>query len=88
MIASILSVVGGILFFGGWIVGIAGSMLFLIAAFGEDLLWGIACLFCGPAWLIFLVLYWDEAKKGLLVMVAGCVIAGIGASLMQLSSRI
>jgi hypothetical protein len=41
----------------GWGVVLVGTIMFLIAAFKESPVWGIACLICGPAALLFIVLH-------------------------------
>jgi len=62
----------------GWIVVIIGSILFLVAAFSENILWGIACLISGFAGLFFLIFHWEEAKTPFLIQLAGFGIIFIG----------
>lgn len=53
----------GVLFIGG--IG------FLIAAFKQSILWGLGCLLFSPIALVFLVLYWSEAKNPFFLQLAG-----------------
>ncbi len=63
----------------GFVVSLIGSVMFLIAAFREGALWGLAVLFLPLAPLIFLVSYWDQAKKGFLIQLGGAGLLLLGA---------
>ena len=50
---------------------ILGGIMVLIAAFRVGILWGLAVLFLpGIVHLIFVIMYWREAKSGVLVQLA------------------
>ncbi|MEK7859106.1 MAG: hypothetical protein AAB320_08195 [Elusimicrobiota bacterium] len=55
----------------GGLVLFVGGVMFLIAAFKEDALWGIGVLLIGPLELVFLILHWDKACSGFFVQLAG-----------------
>jgi hypothetical protein len=57
----------------GLLVAAYGSIIFLVIAFRESVLWGILCLL--PFFpVVFLLSHWDEAKKPFLVSVGGWVV--------------
>lgn len=58
----------------GLVVSIVGSLMWLFAAFRESVLWGLACVVIPFASLVFLIKYWDSAKRGFLVSMSGTVI--------------
>ncbi|NQT92791.1 MAG: hypothetical protein HQ559_08520 [Lentisphaerae bacterium] len=60
----VLSVVGSL-------TCMVGAGMIIIAAFRESVGWGIGVLLFQPAAFIFVLLHWDEAKKGFLVQLAG-----------------
>jgi Ca2+/Na+ antiporter len=60
-------VAGGI----GAILAVAGGIVILIQAFRTDLLWGLACLLVPIATLVFVIMYWDRAKRGALAWIPG-----------------
>jgi hypothetical protein len=47
----------------GFVIFIIGGFWFLIAAFRESVLWGLACLFIPIVPLFFLIVHWPEAKR-------------------------
>ena len=51
----------------GMIIGLIGSIMFLIAAFRESVLWGLGCLIISPISLVFLIMHWQAAKKPFLI---------------------
>jgi hypothetical protein len=63
MAATVLSV--------GSLIVLIGSILFLIAAFRESILWGLACLFISPVSLFFLIVHWSKAKNAFFIQLAG-----------------
>jgi hypothetical protein len=78
---------GGIVSIVGIIVLIVGSIMFLIAAFKEHILWGLGSLFVPFVSLVFLIMHWSVAKKpfliqiiGAVLMIIGAVLGGLGAS--------
>ncbi len=62
-----MSVLGGILMFIGVIVAFVGGIMFLIVAFKQNILWGLGCIFVPFVSLIFLIMYWNDAKKPFLI---------------------
>ena len=62
-----------------WILGgvlvVAGGVLFILLAFKENPLWGLAVFFLAPfGGLVFLIKYWTEARKPFFMQTAGVVI--------------
>src|SRR5687768_6129354 len=53
---------------------LAGSVMILVGAFRQHVLWGLAYLFLPLASLIFLIIHWAEAKKGFFVSLAGLIV--------------
>jgi uncharacterized membrane protein HdeD (DUF308 family) len=68
----ILLVVGGIVMF-------VGGILLLVAAFKENVLWGLGCLLVPFVSLVFLIMHWDKAKKPFFIQLIGLgiTIAGV-----------
>lgn len=60
-----------VLFAVGGITAFFGSIIFLIAAFRQSVLWGLGCLLIPFVSLVFLVLHWAEAKKGFFIQLTG-----------------
>lgn len=69
----------------GMLFSVVGSFIFLIAAFRQHVLWGLAVLFLPVAPLVFLIVHWDDAKKGFLLQLIGVVVvlAGMGVVFSQ-----
>ena len=55
---------------------IVGHLWILVLAFIESIWWGIFCLFIHPASFIFAIIYWDKAKKPLIMVILGTAIVG------------
>ncbi len=47
----------------GLAIILIGGLGFLIAAFKTSILWGLGCLLFYPISLVFLILYWQDAKN-------------------------
>lgn len=60
------------------LVMVIGSLMVIVAAFRQSVLWGLAYLFVPFAALVFIIKYWAESKAGFLTSMAGF-IAVIGA---------
>lgn len=67
------------------LLGLIGYGLTLVAyvwvivlAFGESPGWGVACLLCAPAQLIFIIQNWEDCQNPLICWVGGivCALAG------------
>ncbi|MEM6336315.1 MAG: hypothetical protein AAF752_07090 [Bacteroidota bacterium] len=70
-----------LLFAGVGTISMAVGLIYMIVrAFQESLLWGVACILLGPLIFVFAVLYWDEAKAGLIAFAAGLTVLLIGGS--------
>ena len=74
-----LSIIGGGIALIGLFVMLIGSVWFLIEAFREGILWGLATLFIPPCQLLFLVLHWSRAKKPFILQLEGFAAVFIGA---------
>ena len=60
------------------LVMVVGSLMVIVAAFRQSVLWGLAYLFLPFAALVFIIKYWAEAKAGFLTSMVGF-LAVIGA---------
>ena len=72
------------------LVGIGGLVTFiiiLIAAFKDNIWWGLGSLFCGIPWIIFSIMNFAEVKKPFLIYIGCFILYFIGAS-MSLSSTL
>jgi hypothetical protein len=72
-VPAIVMVISALTFF-------IGSILFLVEAFREHILWGLACVFLPIVALIFLCLHWKVAKRPFIIKMVGFVgfVGGIG----------
>ncbi len=62
------------------VVSLVGSIMFLVAAFRVSLTWGLLVLLVPFAALVFLIKYWEVAKRAFLVSLVGsglCVLAAV-----------
>ena len=77
-----MSAIVVVFFFMGFVVAIAGGVMFTIAAFRQSVVWGLCVLFGVPfASLLFLIKHWDEAKQAFGVQLLGVVLVfGYSAS--------
>ena len=64
-----LLVLGLILVF--YLLMLVGGIMVLVAAFRQNIWWGLACLFVPFASLAFCIAHWQEAKTGFLLAVTG-----------------
>ncbi len=67
-----------ILLYLGVLTTIIGGIGFLIAAFRVSILWGLGCFFISPIALIFLILYWGEAKNPFFLQLIGVAVIFLG----------
>lgn len=63
------------------LVVVVGSVMILVAAFRQSVLWGLAYLLIPFAGLVFIVKYWDESKQGAKILGVGIVLLILGALL-------
>lgn len=66
-----LSLIATVLVLAGLVLMLVGGIAFLIAAFRESVLWGLAVFFLPFVSLIFLVLYWNKAKDAFFLQLYG-----------------
>jgi hypothetical protein len=59
------------------LVAVAGGIWLLVVAFKESLVWGLVCLLCPPAPIVFAIMHWEKAKKPFLIELCGAVLASI-----------
>jgi FtsH-binding integral membrane protein len=71
LVAFSLIVLGSVLF-------LFGSLWFLVAAFRESVLWGLACFFIPIVQLFFLIVHWPEARKPFFLQLLAFVIFILG----------
>ena len=58
----------------GAVLAFVGAIGVLLAAFRTGMLWGLALLLLSPLSLIYLVLYWQEAKRPFFLEMIGIII--------------
>jgi len=58
-----MDIVAICLILAGLVLFVVGGFLFLVAAFRESVLWGLACLFVPIVQLFFLIVHWPVARK-------------------------
>ena len=58
----------------GFAVILIGAIGFLIAAFKNSILWGLGCLLFSPISIVFLILYWQDAKNPFFLQLIGILI--------------
>lgn len=66
-----MELLGTIALWAGFILMLVGGLFFLIAAFRESVLWGLAVLFLPFVSLIFLILHWSRAKDSFFLQLYG-----------------
>lgn len=74
-----LTILGTITIWLGLAMLLLGSLTFLVVAFRESILWGLAVLFVSPCGLIFLILHWDRAKSSFFLQLCALAIIMFGA---------
>ena len=70
------------LFYLGLVIIVIASIGFLIAAFQESILWGLGCLLFSPISIVFLIMYWNEAKNPFFLQLIGLAIMFTGLHFM------
>ncbi len=68
-----------LVFYVGLIILVIATIGFLIAAFQESIWWGIGCLLFTPISLIFLIMYWNQAKNPFFLQLIALAIMFTGA---------
>jgi 4-hydroxybenzoate polyprenyltransferase len=63
-----------ILAYSGVGVFVVGALLLIVKAFQVNVWWGLGCLLISPISLVFLLMYWQEAKNPFFIQVAGLAI--------------
>ncbi|MDB6025257.1 MAG: hypothetical protein JWM68_1480 [Verrucomicrobiales bacterium] len=71
----------------GGIVILVGTIMFLIAAFSESILWGLGSIFVPFVALVFLCMHWDVAKRPFLIKLAGLAVVAVGVVLMMMMTH-
>ncbi|MBS2017385.1 MAG: hypothetical protein JST00_31165 [Deltaproteobacteria bacterium] len=59
----------GILGFG--LLLVVGTLLVVVAAFSESVVWGLVCLFFPGAMFVFVARHWDRARTGAFIWILG-----------------
>lgn len=55
----------------GVVLMLAGTILLLIQAFREHVLWGLACVLVGPLLLVFSLCYWPDTRTPFVMLIGG-----------------
>ena len=64
------------LFAASVILWLVGWLHFLVSAFGQSFWWGVGTILVWPVWLVFLIKYWEKAKKGFIMQMVASGMAG------------
>ena len=67
----------------GFVIIFIGAIGFLIAAFRTSILWGIGCLLFYPISIVFLILYWSDAKNPFFLQLIGIFIVFLGSMMIS-----
>jgi hypothetical protein len=73
-----LATLGVMAVWGGILLMLVGGLFFIIAAFRESLLWGLAVMFLPVVPLIFLIVHWHRAKGPFFIQLYGLAAVLIG----------
>jgi hypothetical protein len=76
-----LTLLGTALVLLGLLAVLVGTIVFVIAAFRESLLWGLGVVFVPPLWLVFLIVHWRAAKPALVIELWGLAFFMLGVFL-------
>ncbi len=72
---------GQVLMIFGVLIFIVGGFWFLVKAFSESVLWGLAVLFIPVVSIFFLIVHWHNAKRPFAVQAVGFAIMLLGVFL-------
>jgi len=81
-----LAALGVVAVWGGILLMLVGSLFFIIAAFRESILWGLAVMFLPIVPLIFLIVHWHRAKGPFFIQLYG--IAAVLIGVFALAARL
>ena len=73
---------GSILFFVGGLIAFIGSIMIIINAFKESVLWGLGCLLINPVIIIYVLLNFGDNWKYVAMYGIGIVILICGFSMI------
>jgi hypothetical protein len=76
-----METLGTILMVAGGIGGLIATIILLIAAFKDNIWWGLGGLFCGLPLLIFCIMNFAEVKKPFLISIGCNILYFIGAGM-------
>ena len=76
-----MAMLGMILMLVGAVIGIVGGVMLLIEAFKVSILWFIG-MFIPFVGLVFVVMYWEQAKKPFLISLGGGILQILGTVMM------
>ena len=79
---------GAPLVIAGFILFLIGSIGLLVAEFKAHILWGLTCLLFQIGHFIFVILYFDRAKRWLKYMLGGMLLLFIGTLILQAGTAI
>ncbi|MDB4958066.1 MAG: hypothetical protein JWO36_5635 [Myxococcales bacterium] len=70
-----MEALGALAMWAGFLLMLVGGILFIVAAFRESILWGLAVLFLpGVVALVFLILKWSRAKDSFFLQLYGLIL--------------
>ncbi len=71
-------VLGVILLLVAGVISLVGSVMLAVAAFKESMLWGFCVLFVPFAAIVYIILHWDDARRGFMVSLASVGVGVVG----------
>jgi len=76
-----MTILGGILFTAGLVIGLAGDVRFMVLTYRHGLGWFFTCLFLPLVSWVFFAFHFKEAWRPCLASVCGFLLAGTGYAL-------
>jgi len=73
------AILGTLIIWAGIALWLLGAFAFLVAAFRENILWGLAVLFLPIAALFFLIVHWHRARNPFFLELWGIGIILVGS---------
>jgi hypothetical protein len=74
----VLATVGSVVVVIGLLLLLLGGIAFLVVAFRESVVWGLAVLVLPVASLVFLILHWSRAKDSFFLQLWGIAVVLLG----------
>lgn len=77
------------MFYLGSLLSLAGIIWGIVNAFRNDgVLWGIGTLLCGPVWLVYVILHFNDNKLPLGLFLGGVLLTFMGGVPSDLAGQV